>query len=192
MSGQELDHFDPKIPEPMKKKLKDLADRIHEEFISEFPGAYGCSSVRDIVGVCQSGYIPFQDGGYAVTDYYMGDPLTKAQMEYRVKSDEQCLADFKTEFPDISTDSNEYEQWESEWQEPDVLQAFAYCRNGSIEIGVSQNYKDAPYYREKYAEDIFFECIEEDEFMKWELPCIIEWLNERMIQHTLLKKKEVV
>jgi hypothetical protein len=67
----------------------------------------------------------------------------------------------------------EFSEYELEWFEPAMVQFevfadnFRYGENKpSVTVRVSVNYKDAPYYREKYAEDLKSTCYDLEEFMK--------------------------
>ena len=67
----------------------------------------------------------------------------------------------------------EFSDYELEWFESALVQFQVFANNfgyggnkPSVTVRVSVNYKDAPYYREKYAEDLNSTDYTLDEFMK--------------------------
>jgi hypothetical protein len=154
----------------------------------------------EIEGNYVSGWIPKQDGGYSVSRMYRNDcdssyHFTEKQTDNANSQMETCqqmyVHDNKLESFDYDSMSQEekekYWDYENEWFSDGAvlqLQMFVEGFNHSdywnnknvpqVTIRLSINYKDAPYFREGYAEDIKQEILTVDEFLSMDNMSIIK------------------
>lgn len=205
-----LDKFHTTVPQHVKQKLIDLAEHA-EDFISDpyqtrhWLEPYGTASTNPIYGYDPGGFIPFQDGGVEVNEFYRCDMdstywFTEKQAEYMYEFEKdmyKCMA-HDLELPEdwdydaLPRDKqNEICEYENEWFDPALLRLEAwvegYHRGGCDKDGphfylrVSLNYRDAPYYRTKYDDTL---CsmgpITVDEFMNTPNEQIIDQLRDLM------------
>ena len=142
--------------------------------------------IESIHGNAYDGFIPFQDGGFQVSGFYSNNPwdnhFSKRQKEYNERQSNDCWEQFLRdnnlesgiEWDNLTERQKEdFSDYECEWFEPALVQFqvfadnFRYGENKpSVTVRVSVNYKDAPYYREKYAEDLNSTSYDLEEFMR--------------------------
>lgn len=189
------DNFKKIVPENVQDKIRSLAESIdfyeliggHKESVCE-------QEISTIEGNYQSGWIPNQDGGFSVDQFYRSDTdstyhFTQKQTDYIVDQHGIMLESF-LDHRDI--DEMDYDdgilcdmlyEYEAEWFEPALLQFQVFVErhdrfddDSPIQVccRLSINYRDDPYYREKYSEDIKQEIYDLDEFMQLENSAIIE------------------
>ena len=195
-----MENFKSTVPDSLQAKMKTLAETILEEW-RDITGRTECvispETVGEIEGNYRDGWMPHQDGGFTVSGYYQNDEdssyhFTENQTEYVSEQAKQCLDSFcadngyDAESLDWEDDAfkEEFYEYEREWYEEALLQYEIYCngfgsyiRKGeeqTVTIRVSINYKDAPYYRGKYAEDIKERTFTIEEFMMADVSAIIE------------------
>jgi hypothetical protein len=183
------------VPAALQEKVKQLAEGIDfREIVSGPPYRVTEQTVNEIEGNYQSGWIPHQDGGFSVDQFYMSDDdgtfhFTEKQTDSMSDQAGQCLESFLS---DNDIEEMDYDdqclldrlhEYENEWWEPALLQFQIFVERKdkfddsspmSVVCRLSINYSDAPYYREMYAEDIKFIAYEFDEFMSTENCAIIE------------------
>lgn len=160
----------------------------------------GETRLNEIEGNHVSGWIPNQDGGYSVDHFYMSDcdssyHFTEKQTDFVNAQSKDCFhcflsdndIDSETEYDGLTDEQKEeFNQYENEWFNDGALLQLQMFVEGFdtetiwrksekiITIRLSINYKDAPYYREKYAEDIKQLILSVDEFMAQDNESIIK------------------
>lgn len=186
-----MNNFKSSVPESVQTKLKELAELIESDFsdIVSNRGAYSCLKLSEIEGNYVSGWMPRQDGGFEVSEFFQCDQdssyhFSEKQTEYMQEQAKTCYDSFladndldaDTEYSDLTDEQqNDLSNYESGWMDAALLQVqmYAYGFPGSywgeeeqtINIRVSINYKDAPHYREGSAEDIKQVILSVDEFL---------------------------
>lgn len=172
-----MTHFAECVSKDLQEKLLELAEYVEEDFISDYShNAYGCMHINAIYGHHISGFIPFQNGGYEVTEFYSngwttGCYFNKAQEEFEAETYEYMLECFARDYYDYDTDKAkewaknysyddltdddryEFENYENEWFEGVLLRFEMWIErdanndNKCVMARLSVNYRDAPYYR---------------------------------------------
>lgn len=182
------------IPTELQEKIKNLAESVEfREIISGYQESIAEQEIFPIEGNYRDGWMPLQDGGFSVDQFYRSDVdstyhFTQKQTEYMLEQYKHCLDQFieDNNLDFIDYDDNEIceqlSEYENEWFEPALLQFQVFVEsenkfnNGSpfnVVCRLSINYKDAPYYREKHAEDILFRVYDYREFMNTENSVIV-------------------
>lgn len=182
-------NFKSEVPAAVQNKINALALHVMEnwdDFINSGECIISPETVESIHGNAYDGFIPFQDGGFQVGGYYSNNPLdnqfTPAQKEYNERQSNDCWIQFLRdsnlesgiEWDNLTDEQqSDFQDYESDWFEPALVQfevfanGFRYGENKpSVTVRVSVNYKDAPYYRGKYAEDLNSTSYDIEEFMK--------------------------
>jgi len=169
------EHFANRVPGPVREKIRELADKIEDDFISDLNGEpIGASRVSEIYGKPQPGFIPFQDGGYEITELYHTSgvdtsfALSEAHEEWLDESHDNMIESFRADFElgeefDLSEASLELEEdfteYENEWFDPALARVRVFVDRHptqNVYIDAALNYSDAPYYREKRDDEVFF------------------------------------
>jgi hypothetical protein len=199
-----MNNFKSSVPVAIQTKLKALADMAENEWHNTIVlgnrryGSEGEVRINEIEGNYVSGWMPKQDGGYSVENYYRSDVdssyhFTEKQTDFVNEQSKQCFDSFlsdneidsETEWDSLTDEQKEeFSQYENEWFNDGALlqlQMFAegfdnsmWSKEKQITIRLSINYKDAPYFREKYAEDIKQVILSVDEFMAQDNKSIIQ------------------
>ena len=182
-------NFKSEVPAVVQNKINALALHVMDNwnnFINTGECIISPETIESIHGNAYDGFIPFQDGGFQVSGFYSNNPLdnqfTPAQKEYNTAQSKYCWEQFLRdnnlesgiEWDNLTErQKDEFSEYELEWFEPALVQFqvfadnFRYGENKpSVTVRVSVNYKDAPYYREKYAEDLNSTGYDLEEFMK--------------------------
>lgn len=190
------DHFNGSIPQDVREKIGSIAQIAYDDLISEYPDyggeSYGCPNISPIYGYDPGGFIPFQHGGFEVTELYRHDidssyHITAGQSEAASRHEKylyECFAsDHKEELKSAGIDpdsddfnsesysipeslENEFSDYESEFWEPALMRFCIFVskpggdiwgenddKPRTVELSLSLNYSDAPYYREKHDDD---------------------------------------
>lgn len=192
------DNFKKIVPENVQEKIHSLAESIEfDDLISGWKESESEQEISTIDGNYRDGWIPYQDGGFSVDQFYRSDAdstyhFTQKQTEYMSRYYDDMLESFYRDNDIESPDCIDYDsvsvmerlsEYEYEWFEPALLQFQVFVErfdrfddNSPMQVccRLSINYKDAPYYREKYAEDIKQEIYTIEEFMQLENSAIIE------------------
>lgn len=188
------ENFKKIVPENVQKKIYALAESIdfydliggHHESMAE-------QQMSHIEGNYCSGWMPLQDGGFSVDQFYQSDINTPTftQKQKDFISDQynymlECfMSDNGIEEIDYEDEAlmNRLYEYENEWWQPALLQFQVFVERldrfddhspMQVVCRLSINYTDAPYYREKHAEDIKQVIYTIDEFMQLENNTIIE------------------
>lgn len=182
-------NFKSEVPAEVQNKIHALALHVMEnwdDFINIGECIISPENIESIHGNDYDGFIPFQDGGFQVGGFYMNNPwdnhISKRQKEYNTAQSNDCWKQFLRdnnlesgiEWDNlIDGQKEDYSDYESEWFDHALVQfevfadGFRYGGNKpSVTVRVSVNYKDAPYYREKYTEDLNSTSYDIDEFMQ--------------------------
>lgn len=194
----EFDNFKKSVPQNAQKKIHALAESIDfYDLISGHHESMTEQEISPIEGNYRDGWIPHQDGGFGVDQFYRNDAdstyhFTQKQTEFMADYYDDMLESFCRDNDIESPDCIDYDddsmldklsEYENGWFEPALLQFQVFVERADrfdnespmqIVCRLSINYKDAPYYREKYAEDIKQEIYSLDEFMQLENNAIIE------------------
>jgi hypothetical protein len=192
-----MKNFKSRVPADIQAKIKEIADSItFRELISGNQESISEQNTNEIEGNYRSGWIPKQDGGFVVDQLFYDDSdsshhFTKEQTQAAYEDDKRCFKSFlsdhgldeDTEYDALTDEQKEQlAEYENDWHDPALLQfqIFADYDTGirsepaNITMRLSINYKDAPYYREKYAQDIKTLILEPAEFMAKPVSEIIE------------------
>jgi hypothetical protein len=189
-------HFAPGADTDQAYKMGELAELIKDEFISEQPDSYGMARIDTVSGKAFDGFIPHQKGGFSISEYYplgisSGRFFTDGEREHAERLQADALAGFCLEndyddYEAIPEDRREdlYE-FEDNWlrDQESILSVELWTGHnqdtapGMVTVRLSLNYRDAPYYRSKYAEDLAEFQYTADEFKAVELYAIIERLR---------------
>lgn len=185
-------NFKSEVPAAVQNKINALVMHVMENwdsFINSGECIISPETVESIHGNAYDGFIPFQDGGFQVSGFYSNNPwdnhIGNGQKEYNERQSNDCWDQFLSdnglesdiEWDDLTDRQKEdFSDYKSEWFEPALVQFevfadnFRYGENKpSVTVRVSVNYKDAPHYREKYAEDFNSTGYDLQEFMKLSL-----------------------
>lgn len=166
-----MEHFDKRVSIGVAEKCKELAEYAKDN-LGMYPKAesFGCPNLDKIDGVEVSGFVPYQYGGYSVTELIRFDMdcsyhLTSGMTAYANKLYEDMLESFEldnklesVEWDDLTEEQrNELRDYECEWFEPAMLKFEVYVGNKSyyddsidlshVYLELSVCYSDAPYYR---------------------------------------------
>ena len=198
-----MNNFKTSVPSDLITKLSELSQAIVlRDIIGGSVEGYGEQRIEEIQGNYVSGWIPKQDGGFTVDELYSNstdENITEKQKEYNWKQYQDCFAQFIYDVLSRSDDDDsevlhedlteeekeQFYDYEREWFEPCLVQVQMfvdgygeYCGDDKqVTIRLSVNYKDTPYYREKYAEDMRQVILEIDEFMAIDNQAIIDQLK---------------
>lgn len=179
---------------------------MHDDLISDIGRGenYGCANINEIYGYDPGGFIPFQNGGFEVTELYHHDVdgsyhITDGQSEAAQNHEEylyECFArDYEDELQAAGIDTtdkyyqipasleNTFADYESDFWEPALLRfcIFINKENDTIELSLSLNYSDAPYYRDKYDDDtLATQSIALDEFLKMQPEQVLEAIRKEI------------
>ena len=165
-----LKHFANGVSPALAKKMSQLADLIKDDFISAQLDSYIMARIDEISGVGYSGFIPHQDGGFTVSERYpcgvsSGCFFTQSERKFceRMQQDAENEWLRENELDAVPEGRKEecYE-YQDEWMrdQDTILSVELWTGHNQddnlddVTIRLSLNYKDAPYYRSKYAEDI--------------------------------------
>ena len=182
-------NFKSEVPAVVQNKINALTLHVMENwdsFINTGECIISPETIESIHGNDYDGFIPFQDGGFQVGGFYSNNPwdnhISKGQKEYNEKQSKYCWDQFLRDNDlesgiewDNLTDrqQSDFAEYESEWFEPALVQFQVFADNfaygnmaPSVTVRVSVNYRDAPYYREKYAEYLNSTVYDLDEFIK--------------------------
>jgi hypothetical protein len=189
-----MKNFKSSVPLLVQAKIHSLATEIKLSFSDVVTCRYesmGDVRMSDIEGNYVSGWMPRQDGGFDVSllvdsgidsSYH----VTPKQTEFVNEQEKNCFNAFlsdndlddETSWDDLTDEQKEeYCNYQHDWFSDGALiqiQIFASGYPGSyweekeqtITVRVSVNYRDAPYFREKSAEDIKQLILSEAEFME--------------------------
>jgi hypothetical protein len=172
-----MSHFNPTVSLEVQTKLKEFADMVSDNFISEFRECFGCMNISTIDGIESSGYIPLQKGGFNISEFYRNgiDPtflFTKKQKAFNDKLYDDFITEYKREnsLDEIDYDDNEYQRCECDLFESSLLEFRIWIDNDDmVQIYISVNYKDAPYYRYEKAESMVVCSMTIDDLMKLDI-----------------------
>ena len=197
-----MENFKVGVPQEVQDKLHAIAQEIEENFRGMVNGCWlECTEPRldTIEGNYRSGWMPNQDGGFSVNVFCQNDMdssyhFTEKQTDYNNDQQKQCWESFlsdndidnETSYSDLTENEKEnLHEYESGWFDYALL-SFEMFVDGytdwkkddkQVTLRASINYKDAPYYREKAAEDIKTLILEIDEFLKMANKDIIDQLK---------------
>ena len=147
-------HFNGKVPDNLRRKLLELAEAAKDGFIADIPGnpeSYGTASISAIYGYDPGGFVPFQMGGYEVSELYRSDidssyHFTSAQTDAMNKAQDSCYKSFLWDYREKLAEAgafiglsdeekenlgydafekaglgNEFSDYENNWFEPALL-----------------------------------------------------------------------
>jgi hypothetical protein len=195
----DLLHFSPNANTAQAYKMGELAELIKDEFIGEQHDSYGMARIDTVSGNAYSGFIPFTNGGFLISEYYplgisSGRFFTDGEREHAERLQADALAEFcrENEFDDYDAIPEDRKEdlyaFEDEWlrDQESVLCVELWTGHnqdaapGMVTIRLSLNYKDAPYYRGKYTENLAEFQYTADEFKAVELSAIIDRLRSAL------------
>ena len=164
-----FEHIKDSVPPHIQSKMFMLAAMAKNELIGDFNECYSSDGeIENISGVAYDGFMPFQDGGFEVNAFYRNDTdesyhFSKKQTEFNERQYDDLINSFTSDFEldsgwtwdDLTNELQEsFSQYECEWFEPCLLSFQVFADGETVTVRLSVNYRDMPYYREKYAEDL--------------------------------------
>lgn len=195
------EHFHGLVPTAVKDKLLEIAEELYDDLdlvVTGFKrhGLLGCCNLNQIYGYHVSGFIPFQQGGFVVSDLAQSDEdssyhFCAAQTEFVSQQVKACESQFRHDFElpeDFEWDSTseglqeQYYDYQHEWLEPALFYVEMFADgykddNPHVVFRVGVNYRDAPYFREKYGTDVRTLALDENEFLATPIADIIQQLE---------------
>ena len=183
-----MENFKPSVPANAQAKIKNIADLIlanaENSVMAEFHiEDYSDWRIEEIQGNHKPGWCAYQDGGFSVSGFVYsgwssGCYITQGQEDNILAQEKYCIEafisdyDLEIEYSDFDADKlpqelqDKFYDYEREYMdEPALLQWQVYIKGEKISLCASLNYKDAPYYRQKYTEYIIDREIDLDVFM---------------------------
>lgn len=122
---------------------------------------YDAPQIDPIEGDYRSGWLPSQDGGlcasYLADNGWGSGSFLCALHEEQVREQEEgAYAAMAHDLPDVSPDSDEAGEYLIEYMREPMLVYFEvfWEKDGGLSIRHGWNFRDAPYYREKHADDL--------------------------------------
>lgn len=198
MEQSKMNQFKNIVPKDIQIKMQQIAEKIDlSDFLEHYAGfvdIYSEQEISPIEGNHKDGWIPRQDGGYSVTQF-IANPrqgscvhVTQKQSDWYEEQSRNCFKQWARdhEYDNPAWDALSEEEKESYYEyEDDWLDSFDLfgidCfvdMNGYGGAWVTMrlwiNYRDSPYYREKYADDITSTTYEIDEFRSMSIEQIIQ------------------
>ncbi|MFN7339968.1 MAG: hypothetical protein ACK5VI_02685 [Opitutia bacterium] len=178
--GNNFEHFAAHAPQDIREALKSFTEYAAGE-LDGLVGAecFGEAQVGEVNGVGYDGFIPYQLGGYVASlfirfdtdpSYHLTEGMTQAADDTYKQAYEAAMGELElptdTEWGALTDEQREVVfDTEQEWFNDGALLQFecwlegepydADAPLGNIMMRVSVNYRDAPYFRDKYAEDIY-------------------------------------
>lgn len=159
-----MTHFNPSVPKEIREKLSIFADVVEGDYINQLSEGYGCTKIDEISGVPYSGFIPYTNGGFIISEFIRCDldasyHLTNAQTEWVNKMEsiliEEIRENFDIDLTVCSEPPEEVTDYENDFWEPALLQITAIVtEKHKVKIELSVTYRDSPYYRYEYREVI--------------------------------------
>ena len=140
---------EPTLQDVLITKMKNLAELVKDDFISEYRDSDNRVEITDIKA--RDGYIPLNDYELEVVEYYRNDcdpcsHFTDAQTEFNNTKAEQLYKDFKRDYPQLNEESNEFAEWESEVFNPAQLIVEIKLKGDVVTIRGCVDYgRTAPY-----------------------------------------------
>jgi len=178
-----MTHFKPSVAPETQAKLLQLVE-AGAEFIADRVGdAYDAPNIEEISGVGYSGFIPFQDGGYSASFFAdngwgSGRFINQKHREQVEAQEEAAYASFRRDYPEEAEDSEKAFEYICDWMSDPILVYFeAFIDNDEVTVRWGWNFRDAPYYREKYADDVASTILTADEFAALSVAQIMEQLS---------------
>lgn len=173
-----FEHFADHAPQDIREHLKALAEYAAENLDSLGGESFGEAQLGEVNGVGYDGFIPFQLGGYDATlwtrfdmdsSYHLTEGMTQESERLQKMAYEEAMQELglpvETAWDDLTNEQRET-VWEFEdamFNEGALLQFECWLDGkpynpdaplGEVMMRVSVNYRDAPYFRSKYAEDM--------------------------------------
>lgn len=174
-----MEHFKSSVPMATRAKLLEMVTAGGELMADKVSDAYDAPAIEPIYGKAYDGFIPFQDGGYtakffAVNGWSSGRFLNATHAEQVRRMESRAYDDLLRDLPDVDTMSDEAGEYLSEYMDDPILVYFeAFIDKSEVTVHCCWNYRDAPYYREKYADDLHSVVYSADEFAALEVADIL-------------------
>lgn len=176
-------HFNAEVDSSLITKMYNLISEIDMGDVFTQSEFYDNDhTIQAIEGNYYDGYIPHQDGGYMINSlvrcdmesyYHETENQTNKMNELYDDMLDSFMADYN--LSEIDYDDPEVMNllcdYDNEWFDPALVSVELFTdyeadfNSQCVIIRSSINYMDAPYYREKYAEDIKLICYTINEFM---------------------------
>ena len=161
-------------------KVNSIVELLEDHFDTSFGNIESMTEIKkdNILGYHVDGFIPFQMGGYDLSMFisnyltYSSYHVTKNQTEFNNGQYDNLIEDFTRSksiinfsYDDLTEDEKEeLLELEYQYEELALIGYYVYINNDqSITVTQYINYKDMPYYREKYNEVIKSVTFEENE-----------------------------
>jgi hypothetical protein len=157
MTTQYKDH----VTSAQRELIAALAELGSEMTDNLSQDKYDAPQIAPIEGNYKSGWIPSQDGGLHVScladcGWGSGNYLCSKHRGQVESQADFAYKQMASGLPDVAEDSEESFEYVSEYMSEPILIYFeAFIEyDGSVTMRHGWNYRDAPYYREKYADDL--------------------------------------
>lgn len=186
-------HFDRYVPIGIVEKLSELADEVlADTFCCYNPCRDGEAQAEIISGVPESGYIPFQDGGYRIVQTVSnglssGSYLSDGERIFTENLQKQCEDDFlerydyNINYEGLTEDAKEVcYDYENNWfMEVDTLIEFeCWSKDANVYLRLSINYKDCPYFRNQYAETLWEKTMTHTDFLECDIKTLVKTIEK--------------
>lgn len=189
-----MNNFKHFVPAALQEKIKSLAE-LSIDYVNDIgENVISCEEISHIEGNYRSGWLPRQDGGFSADTFIAlgyGNHLCKSEKEFTDKQYLDCMHQFCQENDideslELSDDGQEkFYDYQDGWNQGNESLIQFQCfvdnscirnreRQDTVTCRLSINFKDAPYYREKYATCLWQVVYTTDEFMALDNLVIID------------------
>ena len=176
-----MKHFAITVPTELSTKLFEFSQLIESDFIMEFRDALGCGETNTISGVHVSGFIPFQQGGFVVREFYDNSlDSSFAFTANQVKHNNDYYAECVKEWLVDNDHDSEYEYWndddfqeyERDILEPSCLEFSMWVDGDNVVLELAIDYLGSEYRRVD-SEVIYEKTMTCSEFMESSLDVLL-------------------
>jgi hypothetical protein len=149
-----MKHFAITVPTELSTKLFEFSEIVERDFIMEFRDALGCAETTTISGVNLSGFIPFQQGGFVVREYYNSSLDTwftanqaKHNNDYYAECVKEWLVDNDHDSEYEYWNDDDFQEYESDIFEPSCLEFSMWVDGDKVVLELAINYLGGEFRR---------------------------------------------
>lgn len=171
-----LTNFRPEVPNETREEMYKLAE-LCRDYIDDLPGdSFGDKpEIEEVEYQSRDGFISYNLGGFTVSQrYYCGLSSgifhTISEREFYEKLQNDCAEYYKRDNPECGDDfyqTDEYSEYEQSYFDDcyTIIEAELFVTDDlKVQCSLLAHYKDAPYHRTKYAEEISVKSYSLSEF----------------------------